>query len=157
MYLLNRIEARTTNRLRPIVKTPKLQFVDTGLLVTLLDVDTAGVKQGRRLFGHVLETFVYGELLKHRTTVEGDYRLLYYRDSDMVEVDVVIENAARQLVGVEEKAAASVNPGDLRDLRKLASLAGDRFVMDVLLYDATETLPLGDGLWAAPLSTLRGR
>jgi hypothetical protein len=25
-----------------------------------------------------------------------------------------------------------------------------------LLYDGTETLPLGEGLWAAPLSTLWG-
>lgn len=157
MYLLKRIEVWTTNRQKRVVKTPKLQFVDTGLLATLLDFDAAGVKQDRSLFGHVLETFVYAELLKHRTTAEGDYRLLYYRDSDMVEVDLVIENAAGQLVGVEVKAAASVNPGDLRGLRRLASLAGDRFKMGVLLYDGTETLPLGDGLWAAPLSTLWGR
>ena len=137
--------------------TPKLQFVDTGLLLTLLGVDAAGVKQERCLLGHILATFVCAELLKHRTMVEGDYRLLYYRDSDMVEVDLVGKNAAGQPVGVEVKAAASVNPGDLRGLRKLASLAGDRFKMGVLFYDGTETLPLGDGLWAAPLSTLWGQ
>lgn len=43
---------------------------------------------------------MYGELLKHTTTAEGDYRLLYYRDLDKFEVDVVIENAAGQLVGI---------------------------------------------------------
>ena len=100
---------------------------------------------------------MYGELLKHCTTAEGDYRLLYYRDSDMIEVDLVIENAAGHLVGVEGKASASVNAGDLRGMKKLAGLAGDQFKMGVLLYDGTETLPLGDRLWAAPLSTLWGR
>ena len=105
----------------------------------------------------MLETFVFGELLKHTTTSEGDYRLLYYRDADKYEVDVVIENAAGQLVGVEVKAAATVKPSDLRGLRKLAGLAGDQFKMGILLYDGDETMPLGDGIWAAPLSTLWGQ
>ena len=157
MYLLKRIEVWTTNRLKRVVKTPKLQFVDAGLLTTLLDFGVAGVAQDRNLYGYVLETFVYAELLKHCTTAAGDYRLLYYRDSDMVEVDLVIENAAGQLVGVEVKAAASVKSGDLRGLKKLAGLASDRFRMGVLLYDGSETLPLGDRMWAAPLSTLWGR
>jgi hypothetical protein len=69
---------------------------------------------------------------------------------------VVIENAAGQLVGVEIKASATVKDSDLRGLKKLASVAGDQFKMGVLLYDGTETMPLGDGLWAAPLSTLWG-
>ena len=157
MYLTKRIEVWTANRLKRVVKTPKLQFVDAGLLATLLDFSAAGVTQDRSLYGHVLETFVYGELLKHCTTAADDYRLLYYRDSDMVEVDMVIENAAGHLVGVEVKASASVNAGDLRGLKKLAGLAGDRFKLGVLLYDGTETLPLGHGMLAAPLSTLWGR
>ena len=144
------------NRLSRVVKTPKLQFLDAGLLATLLDLTTEEVLQNRTRFGHVLETFVFAELLKHTTTSEGDYRLLYYRDADKYEVDVVIENAAGQLVGVEVKASATVTKEDLRGLRKLASLAGAQFKMGVLLYDGDETLPLGEGIWAAPLSTLWG-
>ena len=97
------------------------------------------------------------EQLKHTTTAHGDYRLLYYRDSDSVEVDVVIENTAGQVVGVEVKATATVKAADLRGLKKLAQVAGEQFKMGVLLYDGTETMPLGDGLWAAPLSTLWGK
>ena len=103
-----------------------------------------------------MESFVFGELLKATTTADGDYGLLYYRDADKVEVDVVIENALGQLVGVEVKASATVNERDLRGLRKLSALAGDQFRMGVLLYDGDETLPLGDNIWAAPLSTLWG-
>lgn len=124
------------------------------MLATLIDLGSAEVRQDRRRFGKVLETFVYGELLKHTTSAQGDYRLLHYRDADKFEVDVVIENAAGQLVGVEVKAAATVRDTDLRALRKLAGIAGEQFKLGVLLYDGTETLPLGDGLWAAPLSSL---
>lgn len=156
MYLLKRVEVWAGNRLRRVVKTPKLQFVDAGLLATLLDLGPAEVQQDRSRFGNVLETFAYGELLKHITTAEDDYRLLYYRDVDLFEVDVVIENAAGQLIGVEIKAAATVKASDLQGLKKLAGVAGDQFKMGVLLYDGTETMPLGDRLWAAPLSTLWG-
>ena len=156
MYLLKRVDVWARNRLNRVVKAPKLQFIDAGLLATLLDLPPDEVEKDRTRFGNVLETFVFGELLKHTTTAESDYRLLYYRDADKVEVDVVIENAVGQVVGVEIKSAATIKEGDLRGLRKLAGLAGDSFKMGVLLYDGDETLPLGDGVWAAPLSTLWG-
>jgi hypothetical protein len=157
MYLLKRIDVWARNRLNRVVKTAKLQFVDSGLLAALLDLTAKEAHQDRTRFGKVLETFVFGELLKHTTTAEDDYRLLYYRDADKFEVDVVIENAAGQLVGVEVKAAATLKETDLRGLKKLASLAGSQFKMGVLLYDGSEAMPLGDRIWAAPLSSLWGR
>ncbi len=157
MYLLKRVDVWARNRLSRVVKTPKLQFVDSGLLATLLELTADEVQQDRTRFGNVLETFVFGELLKATTTAEGGYSLMYYRDADKVEVDVVIENAAGQLVGVEVKAAATVKESDLRGLRKLSTLAGHRFKMGILLYDGDETMPLGDNIWAAPLSTLWGK
>lgn len=156
MYLLKRVDVWASNRLNRVVKTPKLQFIDSGLLTTLLDLSANKVLQDRTRFGNVLETFVFGELLKHTTTSEGYYRLMYFRDADNYEVDVVIENAAGQLVGVEVKASATVKESDLRGLKKLASLAGDHFKMGILLYDGDEIMPLGSGIWAAPLSSLWG-
>ena len=156
MYLLKRVDVWARNRLSRVVKTPELQFIDAGLLAMLINLGIEEVRRDRSRFGQVLETFVFGELLKHTTSAEGDYQLLYYRDADKVEVDIVIENAAGQLVGVEVKASATVKASDLRGLRKLAALAGDQFKMGVLLYDGAETLPLGDGIWAAPLSSLWG-
>ena len=100
---------------------------------------------------------MFGELLKHATTADGDYRLMYYRDADKVEVDFIIENGAGNLVCIEVKASATVKERDLRGLKKLAGIAGEQFKMGVLLYDGAETLPLGDAIWAAPLSTLWGR
>ena len=156
MYLLKRIDVWARNRLNRVIKTPKLQFIDSGLLATLLNLTAEETQQDRTRFGNALESFVFGELLKHTTTASGDYRLMYYRDADKFEVDVVIENAAGQLVGVEVKAAATVKESDLRGLKKMASLAVRQFKMGVLLYDGTETMPLAEGIWAAPLSTLWG-
>jgi uncharacterized protein len=157
MYLLRRIEVWARNRLSRIVKTPKVQFVDSGLLSTLLDLTVDAVQQDRTRFGLVLENFVIAELLKHAATAEGVYRLMYYRDHDQFEVDVVIENAAGQLVGVEIKASATVRESDLGGLKRLANVAADAFRLGVILYDGTENLPLGGRFRAAPLSSLWGR
>ncbi len=156
MYLLKRIDVWACNRLKRVVKTPKLQFIDSGLLAVLMDVAVKDVQVDKSRYGHVLESFVFGELFKHTTSSDDDYRLLYYRDADKFEVDVVIENTRGQLVGVEVKASATVKERDLRGLKKLAGLAGDQFTAGVLLYDGDETLPLGSNIWAAPLSTLWG-
>ena len=154
MYLLKRVEVWASNRLNRMVKTPKLQFIDSGLLGTLADLSTMEAATDRGRFGNVLESFVYGELLKLGTAADRDYELLYYRDHDQYEVDMVVEDAGGRVVGVEVKAAATVKATDLRGLKRLASLAGDQFTLGVILYDGTETMPLGDRLWAAPISTL---
>jgi hypothetical protein len=56
-----------------------------------------------------------------------------YRDKEQLEVDVVIVNGLGQLVGVEVKAAASVQAAHGAGLRRLASQAGDRFLGGVIL------------------------
>jgi len=154
MFLLRRVEPWSNNRLSRIVKTPKMQFIDSGLLSTLVDLNEASAARDRALFGRVLENYVYSELLKQATWAERDYALHTYRDKDQVEVDFVIEDAAGQVVGVEVKAAASVSAGDLAGLKKLATLAGKQFVAGIVLYDGNDTLPIGERLWAVPLSTL---
>ncbi|GAB7545222.1 hypothetical protein CS8_049010 [Cupriavidus sp. 8B] len=157
MYLLKRVEVWARNRLSRVVKAPKIQFIDSGLLSALTDLTPGFADQDRSRFDSVLETFVFGELLKHKTTADGDYQLFHYRDHDQVEVDFIIENAAGHLIGVEVKASATVRKNDLRGLTRLASLAGDAFRLGVVLYDGTETLPLGSGIWAVPLSSLSGQ
>jgi predicted AAA+ superfamily ATPase len=151
MYLLKRINVWSRNRLSRVVKTPKLQFIDSGLLSTLLDLTTDEIQRDKTRFGNVLETFVYGELLKHATYSDGNYRIMYYRDTDKVEVDFVIENTKGDIVGVEVEASATVTDKNLKGLKKLAGLAGKRFKTGLLLYNVTKTMPLGENILATSL------
>ena len=135
---------------------PKLHFIDSGLLSALMQLGADEVRHDRTRFGSVLESFVFSEVLKHSNTSDGLYSLMHYRDADKVEVDLVIESAAGDVVGVEVKASATVKLSDLRGLKKLSTIAADKFKMGLVLYDGTETMPLGNGIWAAPISTLWG-
>lgn len=108
----------------------------------------------RARFGHILETFVYSELVKYSLVADEEYTIMYYRDRDQCEVDFVIERSDGTIVRVEVKAAATVRDGDLRGLRRLAAGVGAQFAVGLVLYDGDETLPLGDRLYAAPISSL---
>jgi predicted AAA+ superfamily ATPase len=157
IYLIKRIEVWSRNRLNRVTKTPKLQFIDSGLLSTELNLTAEEIHKDRTRFGFVLESFVFGELLKHITTADGNYHLMYYRDTDKYEVDFVVENAEGTLVCVEVKATATVKASDLRGLKKLANIAANQFQLGVLLYDGAEIMPLGDRIWAVPFSSLWGQ
>ena len=156
MFLLARVSTFALNRLKRVVKTPKIHFIDSGLLATLMDLTPDNARENRDRFGSVLETFVYGELLKHVSTGEGDYELFYYRDHDKLEVDFVIENAAGDVIGIEVKSKATVKTDDLRGLRRFSEAVGPGFKKGIVLYDGTETVPLSEHIRAVPLSTLWG-
>ena len=158
MFLLRRVPQWSGNALSRIVKSPKLQFIDSGLLCSRLGLGDELILSQRQYLGAVLECHVYGELLKMAGWAHEEFRISTFRTTAKAEVDFVLENRRGHLVGVEVKAAASCHPADFSGLKKLAELAGDRFLAGVLLYDGTQTLPMGrvndKPLWAVHLATL---
>ena len=154
VFLLEMLPPWHSNRLKRIVKTPKLHMGDTGLACALLGVDAAALKADRALLGHLLETFVFQELRRQASWHEEPLAFFHYRDKDGGEVDIVIERGAHALVGVEVKAGATVTAADFRGLRKLKEAAGRRFVGGVVLYDGETSASFGDGLHAVPIRAL---
>ena len=108
-----------------LVKTPKLHVGDTGLACALLGVDARALTADRELLGQLLETFVFQELRRQASWHEDPLSFFHFRDRDDFEVDIVIERGARELAGVEVKAAATVRAGDFRGLRKLKEAPDD--------------------------------
>jgi predicted AAA+ superfamily ATPase len=142
------------NEIARLVKTPKLHFMDSGLLSALRGHTSARLRQERQLFGPVLEGFVFTELRKACAWSEGAVSLHHFRDRDGHEVDFVLESAAGAVVGIEVKASATVTRGDFEGLRRLRDAAGAAFVTGIVLHDGEQTLAFGDRLYAAPLSAM---
>ena len=142
------------NQLKRLVKTPKLHFLDSGQLGALLGASAERVAKDRSIFGPLLETFVFSEVLKQASWFNESCALHHYRDKDQDEVDLVIETGSGTLVGIEVKASATVNAGDFKGLRKLAEACGDNLRLGVVLYDGGRPVPFGDHLVAAPMSCL---
>ena len=154
LYLVRRVEPWFRNPLKRLIKTPKLHLLDSGLLATLTGATSERVAKDRALFGGLLETFVFGEVLKLNSWMENPCAVSYYRDKDQDEVDIVLEDQENAVVGIEVKAAATVFGSDFKGLRKLATACGDDFKAGIILYDGERTLPFGDRMFAAPVSCL---
>ena len=156
LFLVRRVEPWFHNRLKRVVKTPRLHFLDSGLLAAVAAITPERIARDRGILGPVLETFVYAEVLKQAGWLDEACTVYHYRDKDQDEVDIVAESDGGEVVGIEIKAAASVNAGDFRGIRKLAGVCGENFKLGLVLYDGRTTVPFGDRLFAAPVSCLWG-
>jgi predicted AAA+ superfamily ATPase len=156
LYLIHTLPPWHSNALKRLTSTPKLHFLDSGLLAALRGITPERIALDRGVFGPILESFVVAELLKLAGWNGERLRFSHYRDKDKCEVDAVIEDRVGRVLGIEVKASASVNAADFRGLRRLAEATGDRFAQGLVLYDHDRLVPFGDRLWAAPLSALFG-
>lgn len=154
LFLVRTLAPWSSNRLSRLIKTPKLHFLDSGLLATLREDEDEKVRQDRTRFGALLESFVVSELLKLASWSERRMSFSHYRTKDQDEVDVVIEDRRGRIIGIEVKASATVRPQDFRGLRQLQEALGDRFVRGLVLHDHDRVTPFGEKLQAAPLSVL---
>jgi predicted AAA+ superfamily ATPase len=152
LFLVYRLSPWYGNQLKRLIKTPKLHFLDSGLLAALLGATAERFAKDRSALGPLLETFVFSEVVKQTAWSEESYTVHHYRDKDQDEVDIVVEDQRGAKVGIEVKASATVYASDLKGLRKLRNLCGDELKLGVVLYDGTEIVPFGDRLFAAPIS-----
>ena len=154
LFLLCTLQPWFSNALKRLTKTPKLHFLDAGLLAALRDITPDRVRKDKTLFGPVLETFVLAELLKLASWSDDRYGFSHFRDKERKEVDIVIEDRRGRVVGIEVKASATVTTRDFAGLRRLSEACGDRFVLGLVLHDHEHIVPFGERLLAAPISAL---
>lgn len=153
-FLLHLLPAWTAKMRKRLLKSPKVQLVDTGLAAHLVGTDSRGLATNTELWGAFIETFVAMELLKQVGWSRTQPTLSHFRTSKGEEVDVVLEAPSGKVVGVEVKAAVSVDADDFRGLRILSEAAGRRFLRGILIYLGDQTVPFGNNLYALPISSL---
>jgi predicted AAA+ superfamily ATPase len=154
VFLIATVQPWFSNSLKRMIKTPKLHFLDSGLLAMVRGLTFDRVKADRGTFGALLESFVFSEVMKLMTASDLRLTPYHFRDRETREVDIVLERDDGMVVGIEVKASATVKAGDFSGLRALAEASGDRFAFGVVLYDSADIVPFGDRLAAAPLSCL---
>ena len=154
LFLVRALPPWSTNRLKRLVKSPKLHFLDVGLLAALRGLSPDRLRRDRMPLGPLLESFVFGELLKLASWADDRYEFSHFRDKERNEVDIVLENGHGQIVGIEVKASATVSGRDFSGLRRLAAACGNRFALGLVLYDHNQSVPFGDCLAAVPVSSL---
>ena len=95
MFVIRRVRAWHRNDLKRLVKTPKLHFLDSGLLTALRRVTEEDIKDDRSKLGALLEGFAFSELTKLVGQSDEPVSISHLRDRDKLEVDFVLEKGVR--------------------------------------------------------------
>ncbi len=154
LFLISTLPPWYTNAIKRITKSPKLHFIDSGILSTSRSLTFNRVKDDRREFGAVLESFVFAEILRLMTGSHLRLTPYHFRDQQMREVDIILERDDGTIVGIEVKASATASEKDFSGLKALAGACGDKFAFGVVLFDSQDLIPFGEKLVAAPISCL---
>jgi len=133
--------------------TRKIYVVDSGLLAHLLGADPKRLAGDARITGMVLENFVAMEVLKHLELATTAAGLFHYRTGND-EVDIILEDRSGAIACIEVKAAATLRERDWRPMAKIRDARSEDFRAGFLVHPGSQTVPLGDRLWAVPISAL---
>lgn len=143
VYLLQPYSNNITKR---AVKTPKLYFLDTGFAAYLTRWNTPDVLKNGAMAGAFFESFVVSEIVKsyyNRGILE--LPLYFYRDKDMNEIDLLIEENGT-LYPLEIKKHADPQKKDMDAFALLDKIPGIRRGSGgvICLYDKLITLSGND-------------
>ena len=136
-YILFQLRPHHENFSKRLVKAPKLYFYDVGLVSWLLGIQTPEQIETHPLRGSLFETFVVGEWVKSHLHHGERSGFHFWRDSNGVEVDLLIERGER-IMPVEIKSGQTVSGTFFSGLQKWTALAGEKAIDPTLVYGGRE-------------------
>ena len=93
-----------------LMKSPKLYFMDTGIVCSLLGIDNSGQLKDHFMKGPLFETFIISELIKERMNKFQPSNLYYWRDHVGNEIDCIQEEGDIMRI-IEIKSGETIQPG----------------------------------------------
>jgi hypothetical protein len=153
-FLVNPLPAWSSNLSKRLTRSAKLHLCDPALTAHLCGLSQARLEGQPQMKGPLLENFVVMELRKQASWARRPLSLFHYRTTAGQEVDLVLEDRAGRVAGVEVKATSRLADKDFRGLRDLAEVAGKNFHRGVIVYTGEHSLPFGKKLYALPVSAL---
>lgn len=139
-FIWRMLQSYQKNVKKRVIKMPKGQMRDAGLLNYLLSISSIDAFYGNPLSGRIWETFVIEQIVKGFTNGAIPFRLYYYRTSNKAEVDLVLEGDFG-LIPVEIKLGSALSRKNLYAL--------ENFIKD---YNAKIGLVINNGSEPAWLS-----
>jgi predicted AAA+ superfamily ATPase len=160
VFLIRRLPAWGTTLGSRVARMPKIHMIDAGVMAWLLGLTPEKIARNDPStlteYGHLVETFAVGEILKQVSWWDGPVTTGHFRTATAEEVDVVLERDDGAVIAFEIKAGTRVDGTDLAGMRALRTRLDAKLIAAVVLYtgqlaytheDGTTVLPL-DALWA---------
>ena len=134
-YIIMLVQPYYKNFSKRIIKSPKLYFVDTGLLCYLLGISSTEQLAINPLRGSLFENLFFSELLKKLSNSGRESNIWFWRDNHGTEIDFIIEEGPGMKC-FEVKASKMFHNEHLSGLKtfdRYSRELSDRY----LIYDGT--------------------
>lgn len=154
LFLIIRQPGWHKNPTKKMTKSPKLYGMDSGMIAYLMGIDKKRLLSDPSLLGRLLETFVVIEIEKLMGWSSLRLQSYHYRTATGIEVDLILENRAGELVGIEIKSGETIHSDDFKGLRHLKEEMGSSFIRGIVLYPGNDIVSFGENLYALPMSSL---
>lgn len=136
-YICFRLPPYFGNISKRLVKSPKLYFYDVGLAAYLMGINSVEQIAVHPLRGMLFENLIITEVMKYFLNKGQRPGLMFYRDSNGNEVDLLIQHGA-EIVPIEIKSAATVSRDFFKGLKRfIASVSAS--TDGVLIYGGSDT------------------
>jgi len=158
VFLLYRLPAWGRTLSARTARLPKVHMMDSA--VAAQQMRLTATKLARRdapaltEFGHLLETFVVGELKKQASWLPDAHSLGHWRTRDDNEVDFVLERDDGCVVAIEIKAGTRVAGQELRPISHLRDKLGEAFLGGAVLYLGQRSYNFDDRIFVIPVDRL---
>ena len=146
-YIIHLLEPDTNNLGRSIVKTPKLYFVDSGLLCHLLRLESKEDLLLSKYKGAVVETCAVAEMLKNRMNQAKKPNLTFYRDSNGFEVDTIAD--WKHTFAVEIKSSSDAEAKLSANTKKYLTLRNDDNARNAVFYLGDISMTINDTMYVS--------
>jgi len=143
------LEPYFNNRMKRIIKSPNLYFMDTGLCAYLTKWNNPESLETGSMSGEFFETFVVGEVIKSYQNLGLQAPISYYRDKDKHEIDLIIEQN-NTLYPIEIKKSASPKKDAIKNF-KVLDKSGVNVGTGAVICMARDLVPLDKDNWLVPV------
>jgi predicted AAA+ superfamily ATPase len=158
VFLIYRLPAWGTTLGSRITRHPKVHLVDSGVMAWLLSLTPQKITQATPValteYGHLLETFAVGEILKQASWFDAPVTAGHFRTEVGDEVDLVLERDDGQVIAIEVKAGSRISGEDFRGLRQIKERLGPRLEEAIILYTGEHAYTHDSWITILPLDRL---
>ncbi len=143
-FIIYQIQPYYKNFSKRLIKSPKLYFYDTGVACSLLKLTDPEMINTHYLYGSLFENLVISEILKNQCHSGKRPSVYYWRESNGVEIDCIIEQGNNEILALEIKGGQTFTKDYMKNLRNFAKNEAGFKINKAIVYAGEQSTNIKD-------------
>ncbi len=143
-FIIYQIQPYYKNFSKRLIKSPKLYFYDTGVACSLLKLTDPEMINTHYLYGSLFENLVISEILKNQCHSGKRPSVYYWRESNGVEIDCIIEQGNNEILALEIKGGQTFTKDYMKNLQNFAKNEAGFKINKAIVYAGEQSTNIKD-------------